>query len=388
MPWQKSRKMKKQAERSSPKARTIARLQPGSAVGIIGSGQLGRMLALTTARLGLRAHIYAEEAASPASEVAARATEGSYLDLTQLEQFAATVDVITYEFENVPIAAVRHLEKIKPVYPPPRALEIAQDRLSEKQFIQNLGIAVAPFETVSNEAELAAAMQRLGTPAILKTRWLGYDGKGQVTITPATAPLEAYQAVAGAPAILEGFVRFEREISVILARGVDPSDMHSLTEVIYDIPVNTHKDGILQRSSVPAPITAETKCEAEDIARRIAHALDYVGVLAVELFDTGAGGGGLIVNEIAPRVHNSGHWTMDACHTDQFENHIRAIAGWPLGNSQRHANVEMTNLIGQDVEQWLSLLTQPDIVVHLYGKNKTMPGRKMGHVNKLNKFLD
>ncbi len=361
-----------------------ALLQPGSVIGILGSGQLGRMLALAAARLGLQCHIYSNEDQGPAVEVAAHATQGGYDDYELLDAFAAAVDVITYEFENVPVSTVRRLSDKKSVYPPPGALEIAQDRLVEKQFIRDLGIAVAPFEDVSSEAELVAAVRRLGTPAILKTRSFGYDGKGQVRINMDTDLSKAYKEIAGASAILEGFVHFQREISVILARGREPAGESVFADMIYDMPVNIHEKGILKSSTVPAPLCTQVRREAEDIARDIASALDYVGILAVELFDAGDDRENrLTVNEIAPRVHNSGHWTMDACCVDQFENHIRAVAGWPLGTTERYADVEMMNLIGADVEQWRSFSEQSGVALHLYGKKETSSSRKMGHINRL-----
>ena len=376
--------MIKQTKQNLYDTRVIEQLQPGSVIGILGGGQLGRMLAVAASRLGLRCYVYSTSTDNPACEVAARTIEGRYEDLQRLSSFAADVNVITYEFENIPVSTAQHLDALKPVYPPPRALEITQDRLKEKQFIENLGITVAPYKAVSDHTELSAALKTIGTPAILKIRSDGYDGKGQVRVTENTDLEQALKQLGGKPAILEGFVPFKRELSVILARGIDPAALGGYADVVYDIPVNTHANGILERTVVPAPITQETKQKAADIARKIVTALDYIGVIAVELFEVQSDGENtLIVNEIAPRVHNSGHWTMNACLVDQFENHIRAISGWPLGATTRYADVEMTNLIGDDIAKWNTLLRAPNCALHLYGKSDVRAGRKMGHFNKL-----
>lgn len=365
-------------------ARKPAILPPGSTIGVLGGGQLGRMLAMAAAKLGLRCHIYSDAATSPAAEVSSASTTGSYDDLGKLTAFAGTVDVVTYEFENVPVATAQHLAEIKPVFPPPRALEVAQDRLVEKRFVADLGIAVAPFAAVDDDATLAAAVAELGRPAILKTRRLGYDGKGQVRIGSSENLGRALSAIGQAPAILEGLVAFEREISVLMVRGRAGDGSGEMVDIAYDIPVNTHRDGILDRSIVPAPLTAACRERALGIAARIADALDYVGVLAVELFHLGGSGADdLVVNEIAPRVHNSGHWTMDACLVDQFENHMRAVAGWPLGGTERHSDAEMINLVGGDADRWLEQARTDNLVLHLYGKNEARAGRKMGHVNRI-----
>lgn len=348
-------------------------LPPGATVGILGGGQLGRMLAMAAARLGLSTHVYEPGADSPASQVAARTFCAPWDDQDTLMAFAQSVDVVTYEFENIPTAALDAIEAIRPIRPGRRSLEVSQERLTEKTFLAGIGLATAPFAAVDDAADLDAALAQVGTPAILKTRRLGYDGKGQARIlTPADAPA-ALAAMHGQPALLEGFVAFEREVSVIAARGLDGSVS------VFDPGENLHEDGILRRTTVPARLSAAQASDAVLIAARILNALDHVGVLGVELFVTPAG---LIVNEIAPRVHNSGHWTQNGCLIDQFEQHIRAICGWPLGDGTRHADVEMENLIGADIER-LPELAASGAALHLYGKAEARPGRKMGHVNRI-----
>jgi 5-(carboxyamino)imidazole ribonucleotide synthase len=354
-------------------------LLPGSTIGILGSGQLGRMLAMAAARLGLKTHIYCEES-GPAFDVAFRTTKASFDDGAALARFADEVGVVTYEFENVPIAAARRLAERVAVHPNARALEVAQDRLAEKQFIAGLGIPVAPFAAVNGADELAAAIERLGGQSILKTRRLGYDGKGQVSIEPGTSATVAWDAIGGKPCVLEQRVAFAFEVSALIVR----SSTGALA--IYDCPRNTHAGGILRRSVVPSGLPAQDLARAQHIASAIATALDYVGVLAVEMFYLGPDapeGGRLMVNEIAPRVHNSGHWTIEACAVSQFENHMRAVAGWPLGSTGRHSNAEMVNLIGADALAWETLAGEPGACLHLYGKREARPGRKMGHVTRL-----
>ncbi|MGI9520555.1 MAG: 5-(carboxyamino)imidazole ribonucleotide synthase [Hyphomicrobiaceae bacterium] len=362
-----------------------APLALGTTIGILGGGQLGRMLAMAAARLGLRCHIYCDAPTSPAAEVASVSTEGEFEDVERLLHFANSVDVVTYEFENVPVAAAQRLALSKPVFPPPRALEVAQDRLCEKQFISNLGIAVPPFAQVDSPEMLYEAIETIGLPAVLKTRRLGYDGKGQVWLDqPPKDPSIVYRSIGEVPAILEQVIPFKQEVSVILVRGRSSSAVHELETLAYDIPANTHREGILRRSVVPAMLDDNEHRIAFEIAARIAEALDYIGVLAVELFHMDVGAEqAFLVNEVAPRVHNSGHWTTDACLVDQFENHIRAVAGWPIGTVERHSDAEMINLIGRDVESWQSHLVSPLSVLHLYGKNEARAGRKMGHVNRI-----
>ena len=349
-------------------------LGPGAVIGILGGGQLGRMLAVAAGRLGLRAHVYDPAPAPPAGDLCHALTTAAWEDHDALRRFAGAVDVITYEFENIPAATLDLLESLRPVRPGRRALEVSQDRLTDKRFLQDLGMATAPFAPIDSMDDLEAALARIGTPAILKTRRLGYDGKGQARITAAADAPAALQAMAGAPAILEGFVRFEREISVIAARGLAGAVQ------AYDPGENLHEGGILRRTTLPAAISPATRTEAALLAGRILTALDYVGVMGVELFVTPAGP---VVNEIAPRVHNSGHWTQQGCTVDQFEQHIRAVAGWPLGDPRRHADVEMENLIGDDMDRVAQIITEPGAALHLYGKAETRRGRKMGHVNRI-----
>jgi 5-(carboxyamino)imidazole ribonucleotide synthase len=348
-------------------------LPQGSTIGILGGGQLGRMLSVAASRLGYRCHIY-EPGASPAGDVAYKVTTAPYEDEAALRAFAASVDVITYEFENVPTSALDLLESLKPIRPNRRALAISQDRISEKSFLNDLGLATAPWAAVTSEADLRAAADRLGLPAILKTARLGYDGKGQVKLTSTADVPAAWACMNNAACVLEGFVAFDREVSVIAARGLDGS------VACFDPGENIHRDGILRTTTVPAQLTANQRSDAILLAARILNALDYVGVMGVELFVTAKG---LLVNEIAPRVHNSGHWTQAGCTVDQFEQHIRAVTGLPLGDGNRYADVVMENLIGDDVQRVPDLLKARDTAVHLYGKGAPRPGRKMGHVNRI-----
>ncbi|MEL6477380.1 MAG: 5-(carboxyamino)imidazole ribonucleotide synthase [Pseudomonadota bacterium] len=346
-------------------------LPPGSSIGILGGGQLGRMLAISAARLGLHCHIYDPAADAPAGEVAAHLTTASYEDKAALRRFGEAVDVITFEFENVPAATLDLLEGLAPIRPNRRALAVSQDRLEEKTFLSGLGLSVAPHAPVASVEELEAAIERFGA-GILKTRRLGYDGKGQVRIGPGEDADAAFVSLGGADAIFEGLVPFDCEISVIAARGL------SGETVCFDPGQNSHRDGILRQTRVPAPVSAGLRQDAVLLAARILSALDYVGVLGVELFVAGQQ---LVVNEIAPRVHNSGHWTIEACPIDQFQQHIRAVAGWPLGDGQRHSGAIMTNLIGDEVEDWPALAKSGGL--HLYGKREIRPGRKMGHHTRL-----
>jgi 5-(carboxyamino)imidazole ribonucleotide synthase len=311
--------------------------------------------------------------------VAAAATVGPYEDTARIRAFAETVDVVTYEFENVPLEAAAAAEAVAPVRPGPKALAVAQDRLEEKTFIGALGVPVAPYAAVDGEASFDTALRAAGGTGILKTRRLGYDGKGQVRIGSAAELAPAFEALGRAPSVLEGLVPFAYEVSVLVVRAVSGETR------FYDIPLNTHKNGILDTSAVPSPLPAAHAARACEIAGAIANALDYVGVLGVEMFYLPDAPEPLVVNEIAPRVHNSGHWTMDACVVSQFENHIRAVAGWPLGPTARHSDVIMTNLIGDDVDDWQNLAAEPSAALHLYGKPEARPGRKMGHVNRLGK---
>ncbi len=340
-------------------------------IGILGGGQLGRMLSMAAARLGIQVHIFEPQTNSPAGHVAAKVFTAAYEDGEALRAFAKSVDLVTFEFENIPAEALDVVEAIVPVLPRRNALETSQDRITEKRFLQEQGITVAPFAEVDTLAQLVEALATVGTPAILKTRRLGYDGKGQVKITDAAQAEEAFAALKGAPAVLEQMIPFEREISIIAARN-------AAGEVAcFDPGENVHIDGILHKTTVPAAVSHVLQTDAVLLAAKVLNALDYVGVMGVELFVIG---NGLMVNEIAPRVHNSGHWTQDACLIDQFEQHIRAIAGWPLGDGQRHSDAEMVNLLGDDanhLEQWQKH------AIHMYGKAEMKPGRKMGHVNKI-----
>ncbi|QBY01151.1 5-(carboxyamino)imidazole ribonucleotide synthase [Rhodophyticola sp. CCM32] len=348
-------------------------LPQGNTIGILGGGQLGRMLAMAAARLGYKTHIY-EPGAAPAADAAAAWTQAPYSDHDALRAFAAACDLISFEFENIPAAALDILSGNTPLFPDRRALEISQDRLTEKSFLTDLGLSTAPFAPIDNAADLAAALAVTGTPAILKTRRFGYDGKGQARIASPDDAQAALDDLQGAPAIAEGFVSFTREISVIAARGRDGS------VAAYDPGENHHENGILATTTVPASLPANVKTDAILIASRILTALDYTGILGVELFVTPKG---LIVNEIAPRVHNSGHWTQAGCAVDQFEQHIRAITGWPLGDGSRHANVLMENLIGTEIDSAPAHAATPGTQIHLYGKTDTREGRKMGHINRI-----
>lgn len=349
-------------------------LAPGSVIGILGGGQLGRMLSVAASRLGYACHIYDPAPQPPAGQVAARVTTAAWDDADALRAFAQNVDVITFEFENIPTATLDLLEAHKPIRPGRRALAVSQDRLTEKQFLQGLGLQTAPFAPVTDLPGLNAALDQIGTPAILKTRRMGYDGKGQARIMDGAGARAALAVMAGQDAILEGFVTFSHEVSVIAARGLTGS------VAAFDPGENRHEDGILRETRVPARLSPGQRSDAVLIAARILNALDYVGVLGVELFVTAQG---LIVNEIAPRVHNSGHWTQNGCAVDQFEQHIRAIAGLALGDGSRHADVVMENLIGADMDRVPALLAQRDAALHLYGKPEVRAGRKMGHVNHI-----
>jgi 5-(carboxyamino)imidazole ribonucleotide synthase len=351
-------------------------LAPGETIGILGGGQLGRMLALAAARLGLDVHIYAPEAGECATRVAAKSTIAAYDDAKALRAFADSVGVVTFEFENVPAATVEALlASGTPVFPGAKSLSVGQDRVVEKAFFQNLGIETARFAVVDTLASLETAVKTIGAPAILKTRRLGYDGKGQARLERVGDAAAAFTAIAGQPAILESVANFKQEISVVAARGRDGAF------AAFDVSENVHQGGILRTSRAPANISDRLAEQAKAHARRVMEALDHVGVLTVEFFVMP--GGALLANEFAPRVHNSGHWTEDGAAVSQFEQHIRAVAGWPLADARTITPTEMTNLIGDDVNAWAKLAADPRARVHLYGKGKARPGRKMGHVNRL-----
>ena len=351
-------------------------LEPEATIGILGGGQLGRMLALAAARLGFRCHVFSPHADSPAFEVVRRVTCADYSDTAALDRFASDVDVVTYEFENVPSETATFLAARVPVLPDPTVLATTQDRLIEKRFVAALGIRTAAFAEISAPGELTAALDKIGRPAVLKTRRFGYDGKGQATIRNGSDPNALWREVGGQFCILEAFVPFEREVSVVAARARDG------TVECFDLTENEHREHILKVSRVPAAVPEATAQEARRIAETIATKFNYVGVLAVEMFVLG-NGCELLVNEIAPRVHNSGHWTLDGASVSQFEQHIRAVAGWPLGKPVRRGRVEMTNLIGGEVEDYRRWLGVPGAAVHLYGKTAVRPGRKMGHITRV-----
>ncbi|MEW6767372.1 MAG: 5-(carboxyamino)imidazole ribonucleotide synthase [Pseudomonadota bacterium] len=353
-------------------------LKPGDTIGILGGGQLGRMLALAAARLGLKAHIFSPDPDSPAFDIVQKATCAEYADVEALELFASDVDVVTYEFENIPASTAMILAARRNVLPDPKVLETTQDRLAEKNFVRSLGIATANYRDVTSAANLKTATAKIGLPAVLKTRRFGYDGKGQTMVRDGFNTETVWSDLQTKSAILESFVPFEREISVIAARGANGE------VVCYDVTENEHRDHILKFSHVPAKISDALAAQARAIATKIATALNYVGVLGVEMFVVpGSGSPTVVVNEIAPRVHNSGHWTLDGASVSQFEQHIRAIAGWTLAHPIRHGDVTMTNLIGSDIDDYAKWLGVPGATVHLYGKGAARPGRKMGHVTEV-----
>jgi 5-(carboxyamino)imidazole ribonucleotide synthase len=350
-------------------------LAPGATIGILGGGQLGRMTALAAARLGYRCHVFADERDSPAEQVCGAATIADFADRDALQRFAGAIDVATFEFENIPAESVRWVSALRPVLPRPEILEIAQDRLREKDFLRAIGVDTAEYRKICDPAALSRAMLDFGYPTVLKTVRLGYDGKGQVTLTPETEPGDAWRQMGGEIGILESFVDFSCEISVIIARDADAG------WAAYPPVENHHVNHILDTTIAPARISPETARRAEAIARHVAEKLDLVGVLAVEMFVTQDGK--VLVNETAPRPHNSGHWTIDACITSQFEQLVRAICGLPLGSVAHHSDAVMKNLLGSEVEKWSDWLGDPFAKLHLYGKTEIQPGRKMGHVTRL-----
>ncbi len=350
-------------------------LPPGSTIGILGGGQLGRMLATAAAQLGYHTHVLAPDQESVAAQSASTMTRADYHNRIVLADFADACDVITYEFENIAVEPVEWLADRVPVHPSPRALRVAQERIGEKRFVESVGGRPAPWAAVDSLESLQAGLTAIGTPAILKTARFGYDGKGQVKIDAPDGAQAAWDTIGG-PAVLEAFVPFEHEFSILIARGLDGNIAR------YDPPLNVHRDAILRHSTVPAPAAVLAQAdEAAALAERIAAELDYVGVLACEFF---VGVDGPVFNEMAPRVHNSGHWTIEGAECSQFENHIRAICGLPLGATTltgREATME--NLIGDDADRWAELLAEPCAHLHLYGKGTARPGRKMGHVTRI-----
>jgi 5-(carboxyamino)imidazole ribonucleotide synthase len=353
----------------------VAGLRPGATIGILGGGQLGRMLAIAAARLGFATIVFDPDKAAPAAQTANRHIAGDYADFAALEQFADACDVITYEFENIPLETAKFLSGSKPVHPPVAALEASQDRLVEKRFLNGLGIPTAAFFEIADAQNLRAALASAGGRGIVKTRRMGYDGKGQALLETPEAATQAWDELGAHPLILEGFVDFALEISLIAVRGADGGFR------AYEPAMNRHSGGILRTSIVPAPLPGEVMADAVAIAQRIVVALDYVGVIGIEFFV--ARDNRLMVNEIAPRVHNSGHWTEAACAISQFEQHIRAVAGLPLGQTTRHSDCVMENLIGDDIGKVPGILAEGGAVLHLYGKAEARPGRKMGHVTRL-----
>lgn len=351
-------------------------LQPGATIGIVGGGQLGRMLAMAAARLGYRTIVLEPQADCPAAQVANAHLASAYDDPEALAELARRCDVVTFEFENVPLATAEALARgPAPLHPPARALEVAQDRLTEKTFLNGLGIATAQFRAVDTEADARAALEALGGEAILKTRRFGYDGKGQARLSPGSDAAAAFRDLGGVPQIMEALVDFDSEISVVAARDAEGR------MAAFEPSRNVHREGILRSSHVPSGVALTTEDAARAAAFQILEALDYVGVIGVEFFVLRDGS--VLVNEIAPRVHNSGHWTEAACAISQFEQHIRAICALPLASTARHSDCVMENLIGSDVERVPDLLSEPGLVLHLYGKSEARSGRKMGHLTRL-----
>jgi 5-(carboxyamino)imidazole ribonucleotide synthase len=351
-------------------------LPPNATIGLVGGGQLGRMSALAAARLGYRCHILTRETDSPAAQVSHAVTISDYSDPVSLRAFAAAVDVISFEFENVSAEGLDLLASLRPVRPAPSVLRISQDRIDEKTFLNAAGVATAPWLPVTSRQDLHAAVERLGLPSVLKTTRLGYDGKGQAMLRTQEDLDAAWERLNPKPLVLEGFIDFAQEISVVVARGADGA------LASFDTVENRHRNHILDVTLAPARIAQPIDQAAQAIARRVAEALDLIGLLAVEMFVDSTGK--VLVNEIAPRPHNSGHWTIDACPASQFELHIRSIAGLPLPPATRHADAVMKNLIGPEgMALWPAALAEPGIIPHLYGKAEALPGRKMGHVTRL-----
>ncbi|GAA0767214.1 5-(carboxyamino)imidazole ribonucleotide synthase [Brevundimonas olei] len=351
-------------------------LSPGSTLGILGGGQLGRMLSQAASRLGFDVVILDPQPDSPAARVSRAQITAPYDDPDALQALGRLCDVVTFEFENVPAASVETLAEAGAlVAPGPTALAVAQDRVDEKTYLNAVGAPTVAFAAVTTLDDLTAAIERLGLPALLKTRREGYDGKGQVWVRDAADAEAAFDAIGRRPAVLEAAAVFQRELSVIAARGRDGA------VAVYPLGENVHQNGVLKTTTAPAAVDPATQGRAEAIAAAVLDGLDYIGVMGIELFDMGDGE--LLVNEVAPRVHNTGHWTQDGCVCDQFEQHIRAVVGWPLGPSNAHARIEMTNLLGDEVEQWRTLAAEPHARLHLYGKHDARPGRKMAHINRI-----
>ena len=358
----------------SPTAKPPPPLAPGSVIGIIGDGQLGRMLCLAAARLGLRTAVLGHTG-SPAAQVCDTLVEGGEDDPDAIARLARIAHVLTFEWENAPADAIQAMAGEVRIAPSARALRVSQDRLVEKAFLNEQGAATVSFVAVDGPEDIVEGLRGLGGPAVLKTRRFGYDGKGQTWVADPDDAQAAFHRIGARPAVLEQRCPFVREVSMVAARGADGAF------AAYPLAENRHEAGVLRHSAAPAAVSVETRVHAEAITRRIAEALDYVGVLAVEFFELA--GGELLVNEIAPRVHNSGHWTLDACQVDQFEQHIRAVAGWPLGPTTLLASAQMENLLGDEADRWCELAADPSARLWLYGKDESKPGRKMGHVTRL-----
>jgi 5-(carboxyamino)imidazole ribonucleotide synthase len=351
-------------------------LAPGAVIGIVGNGQLGRMSAIAAARLGFRVHVFGPDENAPAAQVAARSTVAAYDDMEALRRFAAGVDVVTFEFENVSAAGLELLESLVPVRPAPAVLRTSQDRLAEKRFLESAKVRVAPWATITTVAELGDAASRIGLPSVLKTTRLGYDGKGQAMLQAPADCAPAFARLGPKPLVLEEFVDFACELSVVIARGID-GDIAA-----FDTVENRHHHHILHATFAPARIDPAITADARAAAIRIAEAIDLVGLLCVEFFVDRDGR--VLANEIAPRPHNSGHWTIEACTASQFEQHVRAVAGLPLGDARRHADAVMINLVGpDDMALWPQIIATPGLSAHHYGKAEARPGRKMGHVTRL-----
>ncbi|MEM8949692.1 MAG: 5-(carboxyamino)imidazole ribonucleotide synthase [Pseudomonadota bacterium] len=356
-------------------ARSKSVIGPNGTIGIVGGGQLGRMIGMAASRLGYRVHVFTDQADSSAAQITNRVTVAAYDDLDAMRRFADAVDVVTIEFENLPVDGLRAIAGDVPVHPSPEALAICQDRLTEKTFLRGLDVPTAPFAGVSSATDLESALAAIGSPAVLKTRRMGYDGKGQMRLEHGADPEAVWNELGGQDAVLEGFVTFERELSVIVARGTDG-------EKAAYVPVeNLHENHILSKTIAPALMPDDQAKAAEMLALRIAEGLDLVGLLAVEMFQTSDGQ--ILVNELAPRPHNSGHWTIDACLVSQFEQTVRAITGLPLGSPERFSDAVMDNLLGEAAESWSDLIQRPNARLHLYGKMPIKPGRKHGHVTTL-----
>lgn len=357
------------------KSNQTSQVSPGEMLGIIGGGQLGRMIAIAAKNMGIRTIIFSEQDECPARAIADEFICGSYQDANLLDEFSRKAKVITYEFENIPLSIVDYLETRTSLYPGRNILSVTQDRLSEKTFCSAIGIPTADFHAIAYEGDIKAILEETGKAGILKTRRMGYDGKGQITVNTPRDAVSSYYEIKEAPAILEEKVSFSKEFSVVAVRTISGEFYH------YDIAENIHEEGILRTSTVPSSLTSTQEKKAIEYTQKIADSLGYVGVLAVEYFIDEKGN--ILANEIAPRVHNSGHWTIDGCVFDQFEQHVRAICGWTLGHFKRHSNAVMTNLLGNDIEKWQDIIADGNTVLHLYGKSEVRAGRKMGHATTL-----